>query len=292
MRYFLLFVLSLTLSGCSGLFFYPERQLLRTPARLGLAYQDVYIETAGQPTLHGWWLPARVKPGGKPIGTILFLHGNAENISTHIHSVAWLPAQGFNVLLFDYRGYGTSQGKASIAGVNEDAERAIGYALSRPDVDPNRFVVFGQSLGASVAIYAVAHSRHRAHIEALVAESAFYDYKGIAKEKLAASWLTWLLQWPVAATIDDTYSPIKAIPKVSPIPVLLIHGDRDPIVPVDNAERLFRAARQPKRLWIVHGGGHIQAFAFKEYRKRFVEYLTQILEQGPAAAARARTSAR
>lgn len=281
MRRLVLFIALLALGGCSGFFFYPERTLLLTPKQLGLAYQNVYIKTPGQPTLHGWWLPAKVAPGHKPVGTILFLHGNAQNISTHIHSVYWLPARHFNVLLFDYRGYGTSQGKPSIPGVNEDAERAIAYTLSRPDVDPNRFVVFGQSLGASIAIWAVAHSKDRDHIAALVAESAFYDYKGIAKEKLAASWLTWLLQWPVAATIGDRYSPIKAIPKVSPIPLLLIHGDRDPIVPVRDAYRLFHAARQPKQLWIVHGGGHIQAFAFKGYRQRFVEYLTRILDRRP-----------
>lgn len=283
MLFIVLLGLAVGLGGCSGLFFYPEQTLLLTPARLGLAYQDVYIRTSGQPTLHGWWLPAKVEAGHKPIGTILFLHGNAENISSHIQSVYWLPAQHFNVLLVDYRGYGTSQGKASIAGVNTDAERAINYALSRVDVDPDRFVVFGQSLGASIAIWAVAHSGQRAHIRALVAESAFYDYKGITREKLASSWLTWLLQWPVAATIDNGYSPIKAIPDVSPVPLLIIHGDHDPIVPVQDAYRLFQAARQPKALWIVPGGGHIQAFAFQSYRQRFVRYLTRILDQGPTA---------
>lgn len=275
------------LSGCTGLFFYPQRTLVRTPADLGLAYQDVHIQTSDGLTLHGWWLPAQARTpraGGKKSakGTILFLHGNAENISTHIFSVNWLPAQGYNVLLVDYRGYGSSQGAAQIDGIQQDIQHAIGYALSRADVDPRRFVVLGQSLGASLAIYAVAHSPYRAQIRALIAESGFADYRGIVREKLAQSWLTWPLQWPLSYLVTDRYSPVRAIPAISPIPVLLIHGDRDPIVPVGDVCQLYRAARAPKALWLVPGGGHIQAFRRAAFRQRLLRYLEAVL--GPKSA--------
>lgn len=275
-------MLVLVLNGCTGLFFYPQRELVRTPTDLGLAYQDVYINTTDNLILHGWWLPAQ----GKAKGSILFLHGNAENISTHILGVKWLPAYHYNVLLVDYRGYGSSQGEAQIDGMQQDIQHAIGYALSRPDVDAKRFVVFGQSLGASMAIYAVAHSPYRAQIKALIAESAFADYHGIVREKLAQFWLTWPLQWPLSYLVTNRYSPIQAIPMITPIPVLLIHGDQDPVVPVADACHLYRAAREPKALWIVPDGGHIQAFYREVYRQRLLRYLDEVLTPDPGQMSR------
>ncbi|HYA39026.1 MAG TPA: alpha/beta fold hydrolase [Candidatus Methylomirabilis sp.] len=278
----LLFILGLTaavLAGCNGAFFYPDRTQMSSPDQLGLKYEDVYFPANDGTRLHAWFLPAV----GKAMGTILFLHGNAENISTHIMSVHWLPAQGFNVFLLDYRGYGASQGEPSVEGVQEDVAAAMRTLLSRPDVDPDRIVVFGQSLGGSIAIYNVAHTPYRSHIRALAVESAFASYRDIAREKLAAFWLTWPLQYPLSWTVADTYSPAAAVAQISPIPLLIIHGDRDPIVPVEHAKRLFELAREPKQLWIVPGGGHIQAFQYQNYRDRFVAWLKQVLSAPPAS---------
>ena len=192
-------------------------------------------------------------------------------------SVRWLPARGFNVFLLDYRGYGASGGDASLSGVQDDMNAALRTLLVRKDVDPDRVVVFGQSLGGAIAIYNVAHSTYRPHIRALVVESAFASYRRITREKLADFWLTWPLQWPLSWTVSDEYSPSEAVARISPIPLLMIHGDRDPIVPVDHGKRLFELAREPKQLWIVPGGGHIQAFQHQSYRDRFISYLTAVL---------------
>ena len=108
-RLLLIGLLSVGLLGCNGVFFVPYRAHVQTPKQLGLAYEDVYFQAGDGTLLHAWFLPAE----SKALGTILFLHGNAENISTHIMSVRWLPARGFNVLLLDYRGYGASGGVAS-----------------------------------------------------------------------------------------------------------------------------------------------------------------------------------
>jgi hypothetical protein len=166
--------------------------------------------------------------------------------------------------------------------VQEDVDAAMRTLLSRPDVNPNRIVVFGQSLGGSIAIYNVAHSPYRRHIRALVVESAFASYRQIAREKLADFWLTWPLQYPLSWTVSDEYSPSDAVAGVSPIPLLIIHGDQDPIVPVDHGKRLFELARIPKQLWVVPGGGHIQAFQHQTYRDRFVAFLTEVLQEPPA----------
>lgn len=271
-------LLSAALLGCSGVFFQPYRGHVQTPKNLGMAYEDVNFQAGDGTPLHAWFLPAE----GRVQGTILFLHGNAENISTHIMSVRWLPARGFNVFLLDYRGYGASGGVATLSGVQDDMDAALRHLLARKDVDPDRVVVLGQSLGGAIAIYNVAHSPYRRHIRALAVESAFASYREITREKLAAFWLTWPLQWPLSWTVSDAYNPSAAVAGVSPIPLLIIHGDRDSIVPMHHGQELYDLAREPKQIWIVPGGGHIQAFQSQIYRDRFVAYLTKVLSEPPA----------
>ena len=278
-RLLLIVMLSAGLMGCNGAFFFPYRDQVLSPEQLGLKYEDVNFPADDGTRLHAWFLPA----SGKALGTILFLHGNAENISTHIMSVRWLPAQGFNVFLLDYRGYGASEGQPSVEGVQEDVNAAMRSLLSRPDVNSDRIVVFGQSLGGSIAVYNIAHSPYRRHIRALAVESAFASYRAIAREKLAAFWLTWPLQYPLSWMVSDEYSPSEAVAGVSPIPLLVIHGDHDPIVPLHHGQQLYDLAREPKQLWVIPGGGHIQAFQSQIYRDRFVDYLTKVLSKSPVA---------
>jgi hypothetical protein len=272
-------VFSLSLIGCSNVFFFPYHEHVQTPEQLGLKYEDVYFNAGDGTRLHGWFLPAP----GKALGTILFLHGNAENVSTHIMSVRWLPERGFNVFLLDYRGYGVSAGKPTLAGVQDDVESALKMLIARPGVDAARIVVFGQSLGGAIAVHCVAHTAYRENIRALVVESAFSGYRRITREKLGDFWLTWPLQYPLSWTVSDKYNPSEAVANISPIPLLVMHGDRDPIVPVHHGQRLFELAREPKQLWIVPGGGHIQAFQWQSYRDRFVAWLTQVLSAAPPA---------
>jgi fermentation-respiration switch protein FrsA (DUF1100 family) len=160
-----------------------------------------------------------------------------------------------------------------VVGALNDINKAMEYLLKRNDIDPERIVVFGQSLGGALATYYVAHSSYRKNINALIVESAFTSYTGIAREKLASFWLTWPLQWPLSLTIDDSYSPLPDIAQVSPIPLLLIHGDRDKVVPLHHGQELFAAAKQPKEFWLVSGGGHIEAFMRKDFQEKLVQYL-------------------
>jgi hypothetical protein len=266
--------LALALAGCTGVIFHPMRELVLTPDQLGLAYEEVEFEAADGVCLHGWFLPA----GAPRRGSILFLHGNAENVSTHIASVAWLPAEGFDVLLFDYRGYGRSEGSPSLAGLQLDFEAALEALLAWPEIDRDRVAVFGQSLGASLAITALAASPRRRQIHALVIEGALTSYRELAREKLAGFWLTWPLQVPLGLTIDDRYRPIDAIAELAPLPLLIVHGEADRVVPPDHAVALYEAARPPKTLWLVPGVGHIAAFATPANRADLVDHLTQTLD--------------
>lgn len=267
-------------AGCTNLFLQPLRPMVFDPALLGATYSDVKFTSSDGVLLDGWFFPAP----SPAKGTVVFLHGNGENISTHFASVYWLPAEGYNVFAFDYRGYGRSRGKIDLAGAHRDAAAAIRYVQGRPDVDPARLIVFGQSLGAAIAVYTVAGGE-REGVRAVVIESGFSGYRRMAREVLSRSVVTWPLQWPLSLLVSDRFNPEKVIARVAPIPLLIIHGDADEIVSFRHARRLYEAAGDPKELWRVPGGGHIRAFVpGSPFRARLVEYLDGVLDvhkEGP-----------
>jgi uncharacterized protein len=259
----------LLLAGCAPAFFQPSNALFHTPGQFGLEYEPVEIRAADGTELFAWFMPAR----GRARATVLYLHGNGENISTQFANVAWLPARGFNVLALDYRGYGGSQGTPSFAGVQLDIDAAMHALVARADVDAQRIIVFGQSLGAALAVHYVAHSAHRASLRAVVLDSPFSDYRLIAREKLAGFFLTWPFQWLPQMTVPNDYSPAASIEALSPIPVLFIHGEHDAVVPLHHSRRLYERAGQPKEFWVVPESGHIQAVRSRDMRKRLAEFL-------------------
>ena len=262
---------TLLLAGCTQTFFQPQRVLVDTPASAGLSYETLPLRAADGVELFTWFLPAR----GTPQGTVLFLHGNAENISTHFNNVAWMPAEGFNVLALEYRGYGRSAGSPSLAGVQLDIDAGMRALLERPDVDPKRIALFGQSLGGALALHYAARGAHRASLRAVIADSPFSDYRLIVQEKMSGFFLTWPLQWLPALTVDNDYSPRAAIGAVSPVPLLLIHGERDVVVPVHHSRVLHESAGEPKELWLVPGAGHIQALRDPALRRQLADFLRQ-----------------
>ncbi len=262
-------------TGCARFFFMPTHEFVRTPTEIGLDYEDVYFNAADGVRLHGWWLPAETLAQG----TVVFFHGNAENISTHIGSVYWLPAAGFNVFMPDYRGYGWSQGEPSLPGIHADALAALQVVMQRRDIDTSRVVVLGQSLGAAVSIYAVAHSPERVRIKALIVDSVFASHRQITREKLGALWLTWSLQWPLALTVSDEFSPLKAIANIAPVHLLMMHGAADQVIPLEHTRQVFAMANPPKALWEIPNAQHIQALQEVAIRRRLVAYLLDVLRE-------------
>jgi hypothetical protein len=268
-RLVFLVVLGACATGCGGVFFYPMRGYVYTPEQLGLRYENIYFVNGDGQRLHGWLLLAR-QPSR---GTVLFLHGNAENISTHIRAIDWLPSVGYDVFLFDYRGFGQSEGDPTIAGALDDIESALGLVARDARFGNRDVAIYGQSLGAALGIHASAHSAWRGNIRAVVAESAFSDYRAIVRETLASAWLTLAFQWPVSSLMNNDYSPIESVGLLSPIPVLVIHGDQDRIVPAYHGAFLYDAARQPKELWIIPNGQHAGAMRSYLLRARLRDYL-------------------
>ncbi len=213
--------------GCTNLFFQPSRDFYDNPNLSHFAYEEVLCTTQDGYKLHGWFLHGR----GEHKGVVLFFHGNAGNISSHVNGVLWLAAAGFDVFVFDYRGYGRSEGRPSIDGVHQDGEAELKYIAGQPAFAKEKIIIFGQSLGGSIAIYTAAHWQDKNRIAAVVADSAFSSYRLIAWEKLGGFFLTWPLQYPLAMLVNDDYSPGKSIREISPVPLLLLHGTEDTIVP-------------------------------------------------------------
>ncbi len=268
------------LGGCDGLLFYPWRQLPLEPGQLGLAYRDLSFTTEDGVRLQGWFLPSR----GPSRGTVLFFHGNAQNIGAHLPNVAWLPEKGFSVLLFDYRGFGGSQGTPSLEGVGKDAEAAMRLVLKLDGVDPERVVIFGQSLGGSIAISALARFPEKQRFRGLAVEGALASYRQVAREKLASAWLTWPFQVPLSWTISDSPRPVEDIARLAPLPVLIIEDGADLVIPHGQASELYAAARPPKTFWTVPGAGHIQALLDVANRERLVAWFDDCALAGACAA--------
>ncbi len=241
----------LVLGGCSidGLFYYPRHTLDVTPASYGLTFEEVRFRAADGTKLHGWWSPA--VGGSQPKGTVVFCHGNYGNISNHLGSVAWLPGRGFNLLLFDYRGYGQSEGEVSRAGTVADTIAAIDFALAR---DTEHTVVFGHSLGGAVAIVAVAA---RPKVRAIAVEATFPSYRAAACAVAPA--FGWLTRW----LVSEGFEPEDALADLPPRPLLVIHGTHDHIVPFRLGKQLYDLAPEPKTIYPVKGGRHVTPWVYE-----------------------------
>lgn len=264
-------------SGCASRFlYYPDHKIYQTPKQKSLNYENVNFTSSDGTLLTGWFIPAR----GKPIGTVIHFHGNAQNMTAHFPFIDWLPAEGFNVFTFDYRGYGGSGGQPQRKGIYNDSEAAILYVQSRAGVDPNRLLIFGQSLGGANAL-AVLGEKHYAGIKAVAIDSTFYSYRTIVRDKIGDIPVLWIGKWPLSFfVIDNSHSPGAVIQNISPVPLVLIHGTSDRVIPYHHAEALYRKANDPKQLWTVVDGDHTDAFtAFGDaYRKRLVDFFKTALE--------------
>ena len=224
----------------NSLLFFPVREILATPAQAGLAFEEVAIETGDGERLHGWWVPARapVRRGAQ----VLLCHGNAGNLGDRVMHAALLCAAGLDVLLFDYRGYGRSTGRPSELGTYRDAHAARSALLARPEVNSDRVIYLGESIGGAVAL-ALALEHPPA---GLVLMSSFTSIRDMARR-----------HYPLVppAVVPDAYPSLRRVRDLR-APLLVIHGDRDEIVPLLHAEALFEAAPDPKQLHIIEGVGH------------------------------------
>lgn len=220
--------------------FFPDRQLVATPASAGLAYEEAWFVADDGVKLHGWYVPGEP---GRPL--ILFCHGNAGNISHRIDNLLLLLRRlGLSVLIFDYRGYGRSEGRTSEEGTYSDARGAWRW-LQQRGWQPQQLIFFGRSLGAGVAVQLALE----APPAALVLETPFPSIAAMGWHHNPILYL--LLGW----LLDARYDSFNKIGRIH-VPLLLFQGDRDTIVPEKMARRLFERANEPKTYYRIEGADH------------------------------------
>lgn len=249
------FLLStLITSGCTNMFFQPQGSIFADPADYGQRYEVIKFNSADGTELTAMYF----RPEGEAKGTVVHFHGNAQNMTAHFPYSFWLASEGFNVFIFDYRGYGASQGTVSVKGAVEDGVAALEHVVKIPGVQADKIAVFGQSLGGALAVAAIPLASGP-QPAALALDSTFYSYRGEASAVLRQHWWSWPFSWLPWLTVSDAYSPAKNIGKIH-CPKLFFHSENDRIVPLAQGEKLFKAAPEPKRMLFVPAG-HTQAFA-------------------------------
>ncbi len=259
-------LLALLLAGCvERMFFYPDSTPYTRPEQFGLQHEDVFITAVDGSRLHGWWLPAK----GTSLGSVLHLHGNAANVSNHLPLVAWLPAAGFDVLMLDYRGFGRSQGRPTLDGVVDDAAAALAYLRTRPGVDGRRLVVLGQSLGGATALRLLA--RDSDGVRLAVIEAAFASYRGIARDAARQSVVLAPLA-PIATPMlpGAQADPVAALNGLR-VPLLIVHGTADEVIPFRHGEQLAAAAPAGTQFVRVDGARHMESLSRTDVQRRVLE---------------------
>lgn len=249
--------------GGNQLFYFPTHDEPATPATWGFKFENIDFKSADGTPLHGWLIPKRGAPAAK--GTVVFSHGNAGSMGHHLGFVTWLAEAGYNVLIYDYRGFGKSGGSVDRRGMVDDVKAAFAYASERRDLDASRLVSFGHSLGGAKSVTALGESPVKG-LRAVVIDGAFASYQAMAR--IVGGRLG-------EGLVTDELAPKDFVGKLSPVPLLVVHGARDEVVPVSQGLELFQAARQPKTLFEVKDGRHGDSLARDHgaFRKRMLAWL-------------------
>jgi fermentation-respiration switch protein FrsA (DUF1100 family) len=244
------------------LIYFPFRELASGPATLGLRHEEVWLQAEDGVRLLAWWLPV---DGARR--TVLLCNGNAGNMSYRLHRAVQMQRRlGVSVLLFDYRGYGRSEGSPDEQGTYRDARAAWGFAVDEKRIPPADLVIFGESLGSAIAAQ-LSLDRPAA---ALVLESPFTSVPDMARA--AYPFLP-----PVGALIRTRYDTVSKVPGLR-LPLLVLHGERDEVVPFAQGRRLFDAAPAPKRFHAIPSAGHNDTYVAggEDYWRVLREFLAAL----------------
>lgn len=232
------------------------------PDRLGVTARDVWFEAADGVRLHAWWFP----PAGgddERAPMLLWMHGNAGNLTGRADHAQELARHGLAVLIFDYRGYGRSEGSPDEEGIYADAEAAHDWLVGEAGVDPGRILLYGRSLGSAPA----ARLSTRVDHAGLILVSPFPSAASMGRRILPGLHLLARSRFPVTRWVSDRRTPL-----------LVIHGERDEIVPLALGRRVFEAAAEPKELLLLPGAGHndILAAGGRRYLEGVVEFARRV----------------
>jgi fermentation-respiration switch protein FrsA (DUF1100 family) len=241
-----------------------------SPNEKGFKYEDVSIKLSRHTILHGWYVQSTRQPSSH---IILHFHGNAANITNHFSLVDWIPENGFDLITFDYRGYGKSRGKPSLSGVYKDCVSMLDYAGSISNKIKKPIIYLAQSLGGVFAIK-LASEYKSFQPESIVLDSVFDSFRAIGD--LMTDGVPSIIRNTVLPYIDDSWSPINYIENVN-CPKLFLHGKFDTIIPFDRGRSLYKAAKKPKEFLDVPAGTHISSLG--ERREKYVQKIVNFIHK-------------
>lgn len=243
---------------CVGLYFFQTRLIFKptamftqTPGDVSVSYEDVWIAPQGSPAaesqgLHGWWLPALPGPLADLSLTVLYLHGNAQNIGANLGLAHRYQQMGFNVLLVDYRGYGLSAGPfPNEIRVYEDAIAAYRYLTETRQIPPQQLWLFGHSLGGAIAIELASQQP----AAGLIVQSSFSSMRQVVDLTDQYDWL------PVDWILTQRFDSLAKVSQLR-LPIFYIHGLEDDTTAPDMSQQLYAMSPEPKQLWLVPGASH------------------------------------
>lgn len=243
----------------SSMMYHPVKDIYQTPAALGLDFEDVRFRSGDGPVISGWYVPAE---GGR--GTVLFSHGNAGNISGRLETLRMLNSLGLNVLMYDYRGYGKSEGSSSEENTYRDAMAAWNFLTKQKEIPANEIILMGRSLGGAVSAWLATKTEPAA----LILESTFTSAKDLAAELYPI--------FPVRILMKFNYPTLKYLKKIS-IPLLVLHSTNDGLVPFRHGKELYTAASEPKFFLEMrgeHGSSHV--VTGEEYIRKLEKFVNSV----------------
>ena len=232
------------------------------PVSLGLKAQDISFQSVDGVNLHGWFVPT---PGAR--ATLLWFHGNAGNLSHRLDNIQRLLPLNLNIFIFDYRGYGKSEGEPDENGIYKDSQAAYNMVLELEGVSVNSLFLFGRSLRGICATETALNNPARG----LILESTFTSASDMSRKIMPLIPLGWAIR-----------SKLNAINKVAELklPKLFLHGDRDEVVPFDLGRKLYEGASDPKSFYIIQGAGHNDTYIMggRDYYNALDRFITETLK--------------
>jgi hypothetical protein len=249
--------------------FQPTRELIYNPGDIGLEYEKVQLKTPDNLLLSAWYIPAKDAEF-----TILFCHGNGGNMMHRLDTLNIFYELGINCLIFDYRGYGASQGKPTEQGVYADARTAYDWLINEKKISPENIILFGRSIGGSVS----AHLANNVKVKGVILESCFTSYADIGRK--------FYPYMPVKLLAKYSFNTFEYVKKLK-CPILVIHSRNDEIIPFELGLRLYeQAANEPKEFLEIFGS-HNEGFLhtgqiYRDGLKKWLESVKNYQQQTSA----------
>ena len=260
--------LSLFCVSCTSLIYQPDKVFYAHPDRFQTKFEAFDLKSLDGTKLTAWRLFSKTKD---PKNLILYFHGNAQNITSHFANLVWLTDYGYEIIIFDYRGYGLSEGEPNPKGVAEDGLAFLDYSYDQYKKGGfKKFIVYTQSLGGAIALKSLEDFKHNDEVALLVLDSTFLSPQEVAREKT---------NWLLSKLITNNYTANPELKHIT-MPVLSIHSTEDFVIAYNLGQQLHQKIQHAPRkdFWTFKAVGHGDVFYVEDLKHRgmFLKYINDL----------------